>query len=156
GHVGVLPGRSNFTHGEERPVAIDLDRYVGVAHVALPELSGNRELDVAGGCSARWHLPDQREGNESRLVYVVRIGEVRLAVHDDPDAIAAVQPVGRDQLGVCCRSNNWRAYAAGKEEQTAQADRNGRKAHGDSPDRRPLKSGRSLLAVWLTARKCSY
>ena len=50
GHVGILAGRADFAHDEDRTVAVDLDRHVGIAQIALAQLGGDRRLRSAARC----------------------------------------------------------------------------------------------------------
>src|SRR4051794_15169761 len=40
-HVGILSGSADFAHDEDRPVAVHLDRDVGITQVAVAQLPGD-------------------------------------------------------------------------------------------------------------------
>lgn len=48
-YVGILAGLADFTHDVDRAIAIDIDRDVGIANIALSQLLG----DLAGEVAAR-------------------------------------------------------------------------------------------------------
>ena len=94
GHVGVLAGGTHFAHHEDRPVAVDLDRDVGIAQIAVAQLAGNRALEFLHVRTARRHRADQRKGDVAGLVDAIGVGQAFLLEHRHPHPVAGAEPVG--------------------------------------------------------------
>ena len=129
GNVGILAGGGDFAHGEERPVADDLDRDVGMADIALAQPVGDVALDLDGRAAAHRHRADERHGQVACLIDHIGVRQIGLAEDDDAHLIAGIEMVGGDQFGVIAVLDGRRAGAAGEQGKADQQGNESKEAH---------------------------
>lgn len=109
GDKGVLAGRSDFTHDEEGPVAINLDGHIWTAQVGSPQTAGDGGINLVGGMSARCNLANEGKVNAAGLIDLIDVAEVFLVEHGNAKPITAIHLIGRDED---LMKGGWRALIA--------------------------------------------